>query len=165
MVDDCAKLSHKSQKPLIGKRECQLARINRVKLIPKHPITKDNTMSITSQALKIGAMLLLTAGFSQLLPNPAQAQYSDYYSNKRAAEASRARTSYYGGSYGQAANAYQNRRYGSGAAQYYNPNYYGSGATTNQSANCQNLAQGYYSATNQTAKNIAAQVYNQYCSH
>jgi hypothetical protein len=121
-------------------------------------------MSITSQALKIGAMLLLTAGVSQLLPNPAQAQYSDYYSNKRAAEASRARTLYYGGSYGQAATAYQNRRYGSGAAQYYNPNYGSGSATTNQAGNCQRLAQGYYSATNQMAKNIAAQVYNQYCS-
>jgi hypothetical protein len=136
---------------------------SQVKLIPKHPITKDNTMFITSQALKIGAILLLTAGVSQLLPNPAQAQYSDYYSNKRAAEASRDRTLYYGGSYDQAATAYQNRQYGSGAAQYYNPNY-GSGAATNQSANCQNLARGYYSATDQMAKNIAAQVYNQYCS-
>jgi hypothetical protein len=34
-------------------------------------------MSIISQALKIGAMLLLTAGVTQLLPNPAQAQYID----------------------------------------------------------------------------------------
>lgn len=117
-------------------------------------------MSITSQALKIGAILLLTAGVIQLLPNPAQAGcFSDDCSNKRAAEASRDRTLYYGGSYGQAANAYQNRRYGSGAAQYYNPNYYRSGATTtNQSADCQRLAQGYYSATNQGAKNIVAQV-------
>lgn len=122
-------------------------------------------MSITSQALKIGAMLLLTAGVSQLLPNPAQAQYSDYYSNKRAAEASRGRTQHYGGSNDQAANDYWNRRWGSGAPGYYNPNQYRSGsATTNQSANCQNLAQGYYSATNQMAKNIAAQVYNQHCS-
>jgi hypothetical protein len=123
-------------------------------------------MSITSQALKIGAMLLLTAGVIQLLPNPAQAGcYSDYCSNKRAAEASQARTLYYGGSYGQAANAYMNRRYGSGAAQYYTPNYRSGAATTNQSADCQRLAQGYYSATNQGAKNIVAQVYQQQCSN
>jgi hypothetical protein len=121
-------------------------------------------MSITSQALKIGAVLLLTSGFSQLLPNPAQAQYSDYYSNKRAAEASRNRTLYYGGSYGQAANAYQNRRYGSGAAQYYNPNYRSGAATSNRAGECQTLAQQYHQATNQGAKNIVAQVYNQYCS-
>ncbi len=123
-------------------------------------------MSITSHALKIGAVLLLTSGFSQLLPEPAQAGcFSDDCSNKRAAEASRDRTLRYGGTYPQAANDYWNRRYGSGAPGYYNPNSYRSGAaTTNQSANCQNLAQGYYSATNQMAKNIAAQVYNQYCS-
>jgi hypothetical protein len=122
-------------------------------------------MSIISQALKIGAMLLLTAGVTQLLPNPAQAQYDDYYSNKRAAEASRDRTLRYGGTYTQAGNDYLNHRNGYLAPQYYNPNYYrGGAATTNQSANCQSLAQGYYSATNQMAKNIAAQVYNQYCS-
>ena len=121
-------------------------------------------MSITSQALKIGSMLLLAAGVSQLLPNPAQAQYSDYYSNKRAAEASQARTLYYGGSYGQAANAYQDRRYGSGAAQYYNPNYGSGAATTNQSSDCQRLLQGYYSTNDRMAKNIVAQVYQQQCS-
>ncbi len=122
-------------------------------------------MSITSHALKIGAILLLTAGVSQLLPKPAQAGcFSDDCSNKRAAEASRDRTLYYGGSYGQAANAYQNRRYGSGAAQYYNPNYGSGAATTNQARDCQILAQQYNSISDQGAKNIVAQVYQQQCS-
>jgi hypothetical protein len=124
-------------------------------------------MSITSQALKIGAMLLLTAGAIQLLPNSVQAQYSDYYSNKRQGEAIKNRTLRYGGSYGQAASDYMNYRYGYGTGQnnsYYSPYLPNQSASTNQAGNCQRLAQGYYSATNQTAKNIAAQVYNQYCS-
>ena len=121
-------------------------------------------MSITSQALKIGAMLLLTSVVSQLLPNPAQAQYSDYYSNKRAAEATRARTEHYGGTSTQAGNDYLNRRGGYLTPGYTYPNYRGGAATTNQSGDCQRLLQGYYSATNQGAKNIVAQVYQQQCS-
>jgi hypothetical protein len=123
-------------------------------------------MSITSQALKIGAILLLTSGFSQLLPEPAQARcFSDDCSNKRAAEASRGRTQRFGGSDAQANDAYKNRRWGSGAPQFYNPPYYRSGATTtNQARDCQILAQQYNSISDQGAKNIVAQVYQQQCS-
>lgn len=124
-------------------------------------------MSITSQALKIGAILLLTSGVSQLLPKPAQAGcFSDDCSNKRAAEASKAVTSFYGGSNDQATNAYLNRL-GSGAPQFYNPNSYRSGAaatTTNQSRDCQILAQQYNLTSDQGAKNVVANVYRQMCS-
>jgi hypothetical protein len=135
---------------------------------PKHPITKDNIMSITSQALKIGAILLLTSGVSQLVPKPAQAGcFSDDCSNKRAAEASRGRTERYGGSASQGEAAYKSRRWGSGAPQFYNPTYYRSGAaatTTNQARDCQILAQQYNLTPDQGAKNIVAQVYQQQCS-
>jgi hypothetical protein len=124
-------------------------------------------MSITSQALKIGAILLLISGVSQLVPNPAQAGcFSDYCSNKRAAEATKNSILGNGGSPTQAGMAAWERRWGSAVPGYYNPNSYrGGAATTNQSANCQKLAQGYYSATNQMAKNIVAQVYQQQCSN
>jgi hypothetical protein len=124
-------------------------------------------MSITSQALKIGAILLLTAGVSQLLPNPAQAQYSDYYSNKRQGEAIKNRTLRYGGSYGQAASDSLNYRYGYGTGQnngYYSPYLPNQSVTTSQGGNCQRLLQQIQVTPNQMAKNIATDVYRQQCS-
>ena len=122
-------------------------------------------MSITSQALKIGAMLLLATGVIQLFPNPAQAGcFSDSCSNKRAAEATKKSILNNGGSYDQAGKAAWERQYGSAVPGYTYPNYRSGAATTNQSADCQRLAQGYNSATNQMAKNIVAQVYQQQCS-
>jgi hypothetical protein len=125
----------------------------------------ENTMSITSKALKIGTILLLNTGVSQLFSNPAQAGcFSDDCSNKREAEASRNRTLHYGGSYNQAGDAYLNRRYGSGAAQYYIPNYRRGSATTNRAGDCQRLLQQIQLTANQGAKNIAIYVYRQQCT-
>ena len=110
-------------------------------------------------------MLLLATGVIQLFPNPAQAQYySDYYTNKRAAEATRDRTLRYGGTDTQAGNDRLNRINGYLTPGYSYPNYRSGAAITNQSGDCQRLLQGYYSATNQGAKNIVAQVYQQQCS-
>jgi hypothetical protein len=122
-------------------------------------------MSITSKALKIGAILILTAGVDRVFPNPAQAGcFSDGCSNKREAEASKNRTLHYGGSYSQAGDAYLNRRYGSGAPQYYNPNYQRGSATINRAGDCQRLLQQYHLTSNQMAKNIVADVYRQQCT-
>jgi hypothetical protein len=124
-------------------------------------------MSITSQALKIGAMLVLSSGVSQLFAPSAQAQYSDYYYNKRQGEAARDLTLRYGGTYSQAASDYLNYRYGYGTGQnnnYYSPYLPNRSVSSGQGNNCQRLLQQIYLTSNQAAKNIAIDVYRQYCS-
>ncbi len=123
-------------------------------------------MSTVSRLLKLGALLLTASVVGQIFASPARSQYSDYYTNKKRGEEIKNRTLRYGGSYGQAASDYMNYRYGYGTGQnnsYYSPYLPNRSVKTNQAGNCQTLLRQIQITSNQTAKNIAADVYRQQC--
>ncbi len=127
------------------------------------------TKSILNKALTTTAIITAIA-----LPTVANAGcFSDYCANKKAGEWNRDMTLKYGGTYSDAARAYNNYRYGYGTGNNYN--FYDTvapgtvrrtsgGVRQTTPEECDRILETINSVTTGGAKRIAMQAYNQTCN-